>query len=168
MRTLAAFFDVATQRWVIELFADKNGVRRTPCSPSLDATLEALQALDFYPAPGAEGEVREVLVVEGDAELRRGLQILLENARYRVVCAANGGEALERLRDPRKPGVVLTDLVLPDMTSDEFRAAQLGDPAMSYVPVLVFSGSDEASKLVGTMDRLFATSGTSTGSARRS
>jgi CheY-like chemotaxis protein len=61
-------------------------------------------------APGADPP--RVLVVEDDADLREGLQLLLESSGYAVEVAANGLEGVERAID-RRPRIALIDLGLP-------------------------------------------------------
>ncbi len=53
-----------------------------------------------------------MLVVEDDADLREGLQLLLESSGYGVDVAANGLEGVERAID-RRPRIALIDLGLP-------------------------------------------------------
>jgi CheY-like chemotaxis protein len=83
--------------------------------------------------PEGKGEV--ILLVEDNVTLREGGQSLLESLGYRVLTAANGGEALqvfemeggadpERIhpgsdRRSRKIDLVITDLVMPEMGGRE-------------------------------------------------
>ena len=80
----------------------------------------------------------EILVVDDDADIRETLVEVLEFEGYVVVGAANGKEALEQLR--RRPvSVILLDLMMPVMDGFEFRTAQLDDPRLSDIPVVVVS-----------------------------
>jgi CheY-like chemotaxis protein len=81
----------------------------------------------------------EVMIVEDDFEIREILRELLEEAGYRVMWAANGMEALARLRIGRAPRVILLDLMMPVMDGLEFRTAQRRDPALAAIPVVVIS-----------------------------
>ncbi len=80
-----------------------------------------------------------VLLVEDDFDLRDALVPILEDEGHRVVSAANGKEALDRLHDMPKPSVILLDLMMPVMSGEEFRAEQLRDPALASIPVVVVS-----------------------------
>ena len=53
-----------------------------------------------------------ILVVDDEPQIRRSLQVNLENKNYTVITAASGEEALEAI-SRRKPDVVIVDLVLP-------------------------------------------------------
>ena len=59
---------------------------------------------------------------------------------FAVEEAANGKEALARLRDGERPGVVVLDLMMPVMNGWELRSVMLGDAALATIPVVVVSG----------------------------
>jgi CheY-like chemotaxis protein len=80
-----------------------------------------------------------VLVVEDDRSARDTLREVLEDAGYEVAPAANGREALERLRGPWRAQVILLDLAMPVMDGWQFRHEQRSDPALSHIPVVVVS-----------------------------
>ena len=82
----------------------------------------------------------EILVVEDDGAVRETLQELLEEEGYRVSPAANGREALERLRAGKKaPCLILLDLQMPVMDGWQFRKEMRGDAALAGIPVVVIS-----------------------------
>src|SRR5437762_11749160 len=80
-----------------------------------------------------------VLAVEDDFDLRDALVPILEYEGHRVVSAANGQEALERLQTMPPPSLILLDLMMPVMDGEEFRARQLRDPTLASIPVVVVS-----------------------------
>jgi len=88
---------------------------------------------------GTAATKHEVMIVEDDFEIREILRELLEEAGYLVMWAANGMEALARLRIGRAPRVILLDLMMPVMDGLEFRTAQRRDPALASIPVVVIS-----------------------------
>ncbi len=82
----------------------------------------------------------EVMVVEDDFSIRDILRELLEEEGYRVVWAADGREALARLKAARRPpSLILLDLMMPVMDGWEFRLAQQRDPELARIPVVVIS-----------------------------
>jgi CheY-like chemotaxis protein len=83
---------------------------------------------------------KRVLVVDDDADIRETLSEVLSIAGYDVTPAANGREALERLRAAPHDLVVL-DLMMPVMTGWEFREEQLRDASIAAVPVIVVSAA---------------------------
>ena len=88
---------------------------------------------------GTAATKHEVMIVEDDFEIREILRELLEEAGYQVMWAANGMEALARLRIGRAPRVILLDLMMPVMDGLQFRTAQRRDPALAAIPVVVIS-----------------------------
>jgi CheY-like chemotaxis protein len=84
-----------------------------------------------------------VLIVEDSADLRDTLADILDYEGYRVAVAANGREALDYLHEAEPPGLVILDLMMPVMNGWEFRAAQLEDPTLAQVPVVILSGAND-------------------------
>jgi CheY-like chemotaxis protein len=81
----------------------------------------------------------EVMVIEDDFAIRESLRELLEDQGYRVMWAANGKEALARLRAGHAPKLILLDLMMPVMDGTEFLRAQRLDPELAPIPVVVIS-----------------------------
>lgn len=80
----------------------------------------------------------DILVVDDDSDIRETLLELLELEGYTARAAANGREALDRLRQT-SASVILLDLMMPVMDGFEFRQQQLGDPLICDIPVIIVS-----------------------------
>ena len=85
---------------------------------------------------------RSILIVEDDSDLREALSDVLRDEGYSVASAADGREALDRLRRDLRPSLILLDLTMPVMNGWQFRAEQRRDPALSEIPVVVLSAGD--------------------------
>ena len=87
--------------------------------------------------------VREplVMVVDDDDDIRETLAGLLEDEGYRVVSFPHGREALDALQGGLAPRVILLDLMMPVMDGAEFRRAQLADPALAAIPVILITAA---------------------------
>jgi chemotaxis protein histidine kinase CheA/ActR/RegA family two-component response regulator len=83
-------------------------------------------------------ERTRVLVVDDAWSVRRSMQQLLEDAGYDVATAADGFEALERLRT-KIPAVVLTDLEMPNMNGLELARRMQDIPQWSSIPVVMIT-----------------------------
>jgi CheY-like chemotaxis protein len=83
-------------------------------------------------------DAKRILVVDDDDDLRRSLRDVLEEAGYQVIEARDGREALAELRRTR-PGLVLLDVMMPDMDGYQFRAEQRATPDLADVPVVILS-----------------------------
>ena len=83
-------------------------------------------------------ERTRVLVVDDAWSVRRSMQQLLEDAGFEVATAADGFEALERLR-AKIPAVVLTDLEMPNMNGLELARRMQDIPQWSQIPVVMIT-----------------------------
>ena len=90
--------------------------------------------------PDDSKDATTVLVVEDDFDLCDALVPILEYEGHRVVSAANGREALDRLQAMPPPSVILLDLMMPVMDGWQFREEQLHDPKLAGIPVVIVSG----------------------------
>ena len=83
-------------------------------------------------------ERTRVLVVDDAWSVRRSMQQLLEDAGYDVATAADGFEALERLR-AKVPAVVLTDLEMPNLNGLELTRRMQDIPRWAAIPVVMIT-----------------------------
>ena len=93
---------------------------------------------------------RPVLVVENDPESRARLTTLLMADGLGVVAASNGREA-HTLARQHDPFVILLDLMMPVMSGEEFRMAQLADADIRRIPVVVLSAHHQAAHIAQRM-----------------
>lgn len=82
---------------------------------------------------------RTVLVIEDDLDIAEAMLDVLMDDGYEVAHASNGREALELLHSQPQPSVILLDLMMPEMDGAQFREAQLSDPKLAQIPVIVLS-----------------------------
>ena len=87
-----------------------------------------------------------MLVVDDDAETSELLKVSLGADGYRVSCVKDGRDALNFLRSHAETCIVLLDLMLPTMDGQQFRAAQLRDRSLAWIPVVVMSGRIDAAE----------------------
>ncbi len=88
-----------------------------------------------------------ILMVEDNALQRRLLEAQIQPLGHHLVVAANGEEALARLRSDRpQPDMVLMDVVMPSM--DGFKACEAlkADPVTADIPVLVLTALSRDAK----------------------
>jgi CheY-like chemotaxis protein len=87
---------------------------------------------------------RRILIVEDDEDVRTGLAEALQASGAEVVVAADGVDALERLRAGARPAVILLDLRLPRLAGAEFLAAIRADPRFEHLPVITMTAGHGA------------------------
>ena len=98
-------------------------------------------------------EEKVILVVDDDPDICEGITDILEEEGYRVVTAANGMEALARLRDGVPVRLILLDLMMPTMDAVQFRAEQRRDFRISQIPIVIVSAGRD---LMGATQELGA------------
>jgi len=82
--------------------------------------------------------VARVLIVDDELDIRETIAELLRLEGHEPFEATDGEQALVRCRQLR-PDLVLLDLMMPGMNGWDFRRAQLRDPIIAAIPVVVVS-----------------------------
>ncbi len=96
---------------------------------------------------GSEG-IAEIVVCEDNPDMRKVLAHVLSRE-FRVRLASNGRLGLEAIRE-RAPDLVLTDVMMPEMSGTELCRALKEDPTTSSIPVvLVTSKAEREMKIEG-------------------
>ncbi len=85
---------------------------------------------------------RRVLVVEDDPDLSSLLEVILCDAGYRVLTAADGLQALERVAQ-EMPGLILLDMRMPRMNGWEF-AREFHARHGRAAPIVVVTAAENA------------------------
>jgi CheY-like chemotaxis protein len=101
---------------------------------------------------------RSILIVEDDPDVREALASAMTAAGAEVLLAADGVEALERLRSGPSPAVMLLDLRLPRLAGEEVLAEVRADPRFDRLPVITMTagfGSPEGSEVVAHLRKPF-------------
>jgi CheY-like chemotaxis protein len=95
--------------------------------------------------------MRFVMIVDDDTDICTAMQIVLEAYGYRVTTASDGAEALHKLQTDDAPCLILLDLMMPGMNGQQFREAQLRNPALAEIPVVVLSGDYKVAERAAEM-----------------
>lgn len=99
-----------------------------------------------------------VLVADDQEPIRTMLKMSLEFMGYEVAVAENGKVLLALARE-RVPDLIITDVMMPEMTGYEALEELRKDEALAKVPVMVLTALEEASyqeksASYGVMDHL--------------
>ena len=93
---------------------------------------------------------KRVLVVEDDPSIAIGLRINLESEGY-VVSVAEDGELALQLARSTEPDLILLDQTMPVMNGRAFREAQMRDPKLAGIPVLLMTAANAVDDLVADL-----------------
>lgn len=91
---------------------------------------------------GADLPTVAVLIVDDDDDAREMLATIVEHAGFAVATAANGRDAIERLRVTR-PELILLDVCMPVMDGPTFRQEQRRHWEWLRIPTVVMTGANE-------------------------
>lgn len=97
-------------------------------------------AFDLSMQSALEAEL-PVLVVDDNDDIRESLRSFLEDEGFTVATASSGVEAFERLCSGLKPGLILLDVMMPEMSGLEVLQRLRNDSTKADIPVAVMSGS---------------------------
>jgi len=78
----------------------------------------------------------EILIAEDSPTQREQLEYLLKEHGYAVVAAANGKEALDAARQ-RRPALIISDIVMPELDGYGLCKAIKSDPKLKGIPVIL-------------------------------
>lgn len=95
-------------------------------------------------------ELPRLLVVEDDDELR-GMFGVIFSPYYRVTLAQNGAEGL-RLAREEQPDLIVSDVLMPEMSGIEMCAAIKGDFATCHIPVILLTALSSSEQQIAGLE----------------
>ena len=124
----------------------QEAVRMNPSNVLLDAQVNALairlsEMEEQQTAHDAMSKNRKILVVDDSPTVRKLISGKLEKCGHEVVCAVDGADALEKIKE-LKPDLVLLDITMPRMDGYQVCKHIRGDEETKDVPVVMISGKD--------------------------
>jgi chemosensory pili system protein ChpA (sensor histidine kinase/response regulator) len=102
------------------------------------SAMDASDANKQTPIAPAVPQIPLVMVVDDSITVRRVTQRLLQREGYRVVLAADGLQALERLQEER-PSVVLSDIEMPRMDGFDLARNIRADARLKDLPIVMIT-----------------------------
>jgi CheY-like chemotaxis protein len=94
---------------------------------------------------------KRLLLIDDNFITRETLSMSLAAEGYMMVAACNGQEAIDRLQSCEPVDLILLDLSMPVMDGQHFREAQRARKELADIPVIVFSGSDQAEETAASL-----------------
>jgi class 3 adenylate cyclase len=96
-------------------------------------------------------EPARILVVDDVPDNVDILQMRLESQGYEVVTAADGLEALDKIRT-LLPDLVLLDVMMPKLDGIQTVKRLKADPALPFIPVILVTAKADASDVIGGLE----------------
>lgn len=90
--------------------------------------------------PSLEEEPVAFLVVDDNEDIRFITVTMLRSMGYQLYTAANGKEGLAMLRQHRSIGLVLLDIMMPEMDGFAFCKTVQADPSLEDIHIIIVSG----------------------------
>ncbi len=90
----------------------------------------------------AGGSRHHVLVVEDDAPILRQIEFNLQSNGFEVETATTGVEALKAMMR-RRPDLLITDIMMPEMDGHELVMSVRADPDLKEVPVIMLTARSQ-------------------------
>ncbi len=82
--------------------------------------------------------MKKVLIVDDEPDIVSYLEMILQDNGYETVTAANGNEALEKLR-AEKPDLVTLDISMPEASGTRFYKEVKTNPDLKGIPVFIIT-----------------------------
>ncbi|MBN3032597.1 MAG: response regulator [Candidatus Saganbacteria bacterium] len=87
-------------------------------------------------------EPKKILVVDDEPDVVSLLTLLLTAQNYQVAVARDGAEALAKVRD-EKPGLVLLDVMLPEVDGYEVARVLKSDDRYRRIPIIILTAAGQ-------------------------
>jgi len=107
-----------------------------------------MEAQSGQAAPSQTEPEATLLVVDDDPDIRRVVRFYLTKNGYRVLAADSGKAALQLLREDASIELVLSDVMMPEMSGLELVKAVREEPFLAEIPIILISAQGETSKKV--------------------
>ena len=86
--------------------------------------------------------MHKVLICDDSAAELANLRSILTDAGWQSVTATNGAEAIKKAKG-EKPGLILLDIVMPDMDGYEASRRLQADPETKSIPIVFVSSKSQ-------------------------
>jgi CheY-like chemotaxis protein len=85
---------------------------------------------------------KTILVIDDEHAVREMIKSVLEMEGYKVLAARSGKEALDLVKNPNRPCLILLDMVMPELNGPECLTLLKENPTTAEIPVVMISASD--------------------------
>ncbi len=87
--------------------------------------------------------MKRIMVCDDEPHILEGLRYLLRSPDQRVEVASSGREALQRIAE-QKPDLLITDIMMPEMSGLEVVSTLRGQEATKDLPIIILTAKGQA------------------------
>ena len=87
--------------------------------------------------------MKRIMVCDDEPHILEGLRYLLRTPDQRVEVASSGKEALQRIAE-QKPDLLITDIMMPEMSGLEVVSTLRGQEATKDLPIIILTAKGQA------------------------
>ena len=95
----------------------------------------------------------KILVVDDDIISLNLMSKILSKRGYETLEASNAKEALEFLRSGEPVSLIITDIIMPDMSGSDFLVHTRNEPALQHLPVIVCSSRGDRESVLDVLKK---------------
>ena len=95
----------------------------------------------MYPSVHNSSSNKRILIVDDDLQVQKFLTVILSSKQYETETASSGFEAGAKVVR-FKPGLIILDLIMPEMSGFEVCRQITKNPETSHIKILVLTGHD--------------------------
>ena len=92
-----------------------------------------------------------LMIIDDDNDLRDALADIMADVGYEVASFDDARKAFAALENGLTPFLILLDLMMPGMSGWEFRAAQLENPRLAPIPVVIVTAATSVNEVRRTL-----------------
>lgn len=82
---------------------------------------------------------KKILIVDDEKDVIGIISDILEYAKYEIIAATNGEEAIE-LAKQKRPDLILLDIMMPDISGEDVAEMLSDDPSTADIPIIFLTG----------------------------
>ena len=87
--------------------------------------------------------MKRIVICDDELHMIEGLRFLLRAPEREIITAGNGREGLERIRE-QIPDLLITDVMMPEMSGIELVAELRSDPKTRDLPIIIVTAKGQA------------------------
>ena len=85
---------------------------------------------------------KRIMIVDDDKDILTSVRQILESNGYKVYSFDNGRDCLKKLKEGKKPTLMILDIMMPEMSGWEIQRRLTENPKWKRIPIIFLTGRD--------------------------